>query len=112
MAMSRYEVFLVDLDPTLSSEIKKTRPCLVVSPDEMNHRIRTVIVAPLPTQGRVYPTRVHCRFAGTEGLVVLDPIRTADRSRLAQRLGRIDHKTLAAVAGILGEMFAPWPPAP
>ena len=75
MAINRFEVYLVTLDPTLGSEIKKTRPCLVISPDEMNHRIRTVIVAPMTTGGKLYPTRIPCRFRGKNGYVVLDQIR-------------------------------------
>jgi mRNA interferase MazF len=107
VAVSRSEVYLVNLDPTLGSEIKKTRPCLVVSPEEMNHHIRTLIVAPLTTRRRLYPTRVPCRFAGAEGLVVLDQLRTVDLSRLVHRLGRIEDETMAAVLGTLARMFAP-----
>jgi mRNA interferase MazF len=107
VAVSRSEVYVVNLDPTRGSEIKKTRPCLVVSPDEMNHHIRTVIVAPLTTRGRPYPTRVPCRFAGSEGQVVLDQLRTVDRSRLVKRLGQIERQTMAAVLAALTEMFAP-----
>jgi mRNA interferase MazF len=106
MAINRFEVYLVNLDPTVGSEMKKTRPCLVVSPDEMNDSIRTVIVAPLTTGGRAYPTRVVCRFQGKEGQVVLDQIRTVDRTRLVKRLGRIDAKTAAAVLVVLQELFA------
>ena len=107
MAVSRSEVHLVNLDPTVGSEIKKARPCLVISPDEMNHHIRTAIVAPLTTQGRLYPTRVRCRFGGAEGLVVLDQLRTVDHSRLVKLLGRIEEETMATVLAALGEMFAP-----
>src|SRR6476660_3351821 len=97
MAVSRFEVYLINLDPTVGSEIKKTRPCLVVSPDEINHHIRTVIVAPLTSKGNSYPTRVACRFQGKEGQVVLDQIRAVDRSRLIKKLGTIHSKTAAAV---------------
>src|SRR5882724_3139951 len=90
--VNRFEVYLVNLDPTVGSEIKKTRPCLVVSPDEINHNVRTVIVAPLTTRGQAYPTRVLCRFKGKAGQVVLDQIRAVDRSRLIKKLGRIDGK--------------------
>jgi mRNA interferase MazF len=107
MAVNRFEVHLVNLDPTVGSEIQKTRPCLVVSPDEINHNIRTVIVAPLTTQGKPYPTRVPCRFKGKDGQVVLDQIRTVDQSRLIKKLGKIDSKTAAAVLDVLQEMFAP-----
>ena len=107
MAINRFEVHLINLDPTVGSEIRKTRPCLVVSPDEINHNVRTVIVAPLTTRGQPYPTRVPCRFKGKHGQVVLDQIRTVDRSRLIKKLGKIDGKTAAAVLGVLQEMFAP-----
>lgn len=106
MAVARSEVYLVNLDPTIGSEIQKTRPCLVVSPDEMNRHIRTVIVAPLTSGGRLYPTRVQCRFDNRQGLVVLDQIRTVDQSRLVKRLGRIDPETMADVLRMLAEMFA------
>jgi mRNA interferase MazF len=107
MAISRFEVYLINLNATVGSEIKKTRPCLVVSPDEMNHNIRTVIVAPLTTKGQSYPTRVPCRFKGKDGQVVLDQLRTVDRSRLIKRLGRIGGKTAEAVLDVLREMFEP-----
>src|SRR5438552_1935486 len=104
MAINRFEVYLINLDPTVGSEIKKTRPCLVVSPDEMNHSIRTVIVAPLTTKGQPYPTRVPCRFKGKNGQIVLDQIRTVDRSRLFKKLGKIDGNTAVAVLDVLQEM--------
>ena len=107
MAISRFEVYLVNLDPTIGSEIRKTRPCVVVSPDEMNHHVRTVIIAPMTTKRQAYPTRVACRFGGKRGQVVLDQIRTLDQARLAQRLGRLDAKTSAQVLTVLQEMFAP-----
>jgi mRNA interferase MazF len=106
MAINRFEVYLINLDPTIGSEIRKTRPCLVISPDEINHNIRTLIVAPLTTKGQTYPTRVPCRFKGKAGQVVLDQIRTVDRSRLVKKLGRIDDKTAVAVLVVLQEMFA------
>jgi mRNA interferase MazF len=107
VAVNRFEVYLVNLDPTVGSEIKKTRPCLVVSPDEINHNLRTAIIAPLTTRGQLYPTRVPCRFKGKKGQVVLDQIRTVDQKRLAKRLGRLDAKTAATVLGVLQELFAP-----
>ena len=107
MAINRFEVYLVNLDPTVGREIRKTRPCLVVSPDEMNHRIRTVIVAPMTTKGQAYPTRVSCRFKGKEGQVVLDQIRTVDRSRLIRKLGRLDRSASSRVLEVLQEIFAP-----
>ncbi len=107
MEINRFEVYQVNLDPTVGSESKKMRPCLVVSPDEINHNIRTVIVAPLTTKGQAYPTRVPCRFKGKDGQVVLDQIRTVDRARLIKKLGKIDSGTATAVLDVLQEMFAP-----
>ena len=104
--ISRGEVHLVDLDPTRGSEIRKTRPCLVVSPDEMNHHLRTVIVAPMTTGGRAYPTRVACTFRRVRGHVALDQLRTVDAERLVKRLGVLEASTFAAVLGVLQEMFA------
>ncbi|MDZ7290082.1 MAG: type II toxin-antitoxin system PemK/MazF family toxin [candidate division KSB1 bacterium] len=107
MMARRFEVYLVNLDPTQGKEIKKTRPCLIISPDEMNRFIATVIVAPMTTKGRDYPSRVFCRFKGKDGQVVLDQIRTVDKSRLIEKLGTIDRKTQTKVLAVLGEMFAP-----
>jgi mRNA interferase MazF len=107
MAINRFEVYLVNLDPTVGSEIRKTRPCLVVSPDEINHTIRTMIIAPMTTKGQAYPTRVPCRFQGKGGQVVLDQIHTVDRSRLITKLGRIGGRTATAVLDVLREMFEP-----
>jgi mRNA interferase MazF len=106
MVVKRFDVYLVNLDPTVGSEIKKTRPCLVISPDEMNRWIRTVIVAPMTKKGLEYPARVVCTFQGKDGQVVLDQIRTVDKSRLVRGLGRIDPETQSEVLGSLGEMFA------
>ncbi len=103
----RGEVYLVDLNPTRGGEIKKTRPCAVVSPDELNADIRTFIVAPLTTGGYPYPFRVACRFGGKSGHVVLDQIRVVDRDRLVRRLGRLAPATLARSLAVLQEMFAP-----
>ena len=107
MVVHRFDVYLVNLDPAIGSEIQKTRPCLIVSPDEMNRYIRTVIVAPMTTKGRPYPTRVECTFEGKEGQVVLDQIRTADKARLVKRLGRIGEQTQEEVLAGLAELFAP-----
>ncbi|ABB32725.1 toxin, MazF family [Geobacter metallireducens GS-15] len=107
MVVKRFDVYLVNLDPTVGREIRKARPCLIISPDEMNRYIGTVIVAPMTTKGRDYPTRVQCSFKGKEGQVVLDQIRTVDKSRLFQKLGRIDKETQEEVLSILAEMFAP-----
>jgi len=106
MVINRFDVFLVNLDPTVGHEIKKMRPCLVISPDEMNHNIRTVIVAPMTTKGRSYPTRVPCKFKGKSGQVVLDQLRTVDSVRLARKLGNISRKTGSEILSVLQEMFA------
>jgi mRNA interferase MazF len=105
MEVKRFDVFLVNLDPTIGHEIKKSRPCLVISPDEMNKYISSVIVAPMTTKGRNYPTRVSCLFHGKEGHIVLDQIRTVDKSRLAKRLGRIAVETQSIVFSVLAELF-------
>jgi mRNA interferase MazF len=105
MVIKRFDVFLVNLEPTLGSEIKKTRPCAVISPDEMNKHIATVIVAPMTTRGRPYPTRVACAFQGKKGQVVLDQIRTVDRIRFVKRLGRLSPSTSRSVLTTLMEMF-------
>ena len=104
--MQRFEVHLVSLDPTLGREIKKTRPCLIISPDEMNHYIDTVIIAPMTTKGRGYPSRVPCTFQGKSGQVVLDQIRTVDKARLIKRLGVIDKRIQTKVLAVLADMFA------
>ena len=104
--VARGEVHLVRLDPTLGSEIKKTRPCLVVSPDELNQHLRTVIVAPMTTGGQAHPWRVACRFQNRSGFVALDQLRTIDSERLIKRLGRLSAGTTTDVLDILQEMFA------
>ena len=105
MEVNRFDVFLVALDPTIGHEIKKTRPCTVVSPDEMNHNIGTVIVAPMSTKGRNYPTRVDCVFHSVEGQVVLDQIRTVDKERLVKKLGQLSPADGDRVLAVLNEMF-------
>jgi len=107
LVASRFEVHLVRLDPTVGREIRKTRPCLIISPDEMNRHIDTVIVAPMTTQGPPYPTRVPVRFQRKTGQIVLDQIRTVDKMRLVKRLGTINKSTADKVLAILGELFAP-----
>jgi mRNA interferase MazF len=102
----RFDVFLVSLDPTVGSEIRKTRPCVVISPDEMNEHIRTVIVAPMTTKGQPYPSRVPCTFQGKKGLIVLDQVRTVDQGRLVRRLGRLAAGPAKSVLGVLQDMFA------
>jgi len=104
---SRGDVYLVQLDPTRGSEIRKTRPCLVVSPNELNDHLRTVIIAPMTTGGQAYPWRVSCRFQGRSGFVVTDQLRTVDVDRLTRRLGRLAPNSLAAVLAVLQETFAP-----
>jgi len=106
MVTDRFDVFLISLDPALGSEIRKTRPCLVISPDEMNQHIRTVIVAPMTTKGKPYPSRVSCTFQGKRGQVVLDQIRTVDKTRLVRRLGTISASIQHKVLDALQEMFA------
>lgn len=103
----RGDVFLVDLNPTRGSEIQKTRPCVVVSPNELNEHLRTLIIAPLTTRGQAYPFRISCRFQGRVGRVVLDQIRTVDRERLVRRVGRLSPNTLGQTLKTLQEMFAP-----
>jgi mRNA interferase MazF len=107
MEVNRFDVFLVNLDPTIGSEIRESRPCLVISPDEMNRNIKTVIIAPMTTKGRQYPTRVAICFLGIAGQVVLDQIRTVDKSRLIKHLGRLNPKQCSLVLEILQVMFAP-----
>jgi mRNA interferase MazF len=107
MVASRFDVFLIRLDPTQGREIRKTRPCLIISPDEMNQHLDTVIVAPLTTKGRHYPTRVPVRFKGKSGQIVLDQIRTVDKERLVKRMGKIDTTTQGHVLALLAELFAP-----
>jgi mRNA interferase MazF len=102
----RGAVYLVDLEPTRGSEIQKTRPCLVVSPDELNEHLRTVIVAPMTTGGRPYPWRVACRFQEQEGRVALDQLRTVDRERLTRYLGKLPDETVTSVLGTLTDLFA------
>lgn len=106
MGINRFEVYLINLDPIVGHEIKKTRPCLVISPNEMNRFISTVIVAPMTTKGRNYPTRVSCSFRGKKGQVVLDQIRTVDKDRLVKKLGTISKQAQNSILGILQEMFA------
>jgi mRNA interferase MazF len=106
MVVHRFEIFLVSLDPTIGSEIQKTRPCLVISPDEMNANIATVIIVPMTTKGHNYPSRVNCVFEGKDGKIVLDQIRTVDKNRLTKKLGKIDSTTQKEVLAVLAEMFA------
>lgn len=104
--VKRFEVYLVRLDPTQGSEIQKTRPCAVVSPDQMNRHIQTIIVAPMTTKGGKYPTRVECKFGGKQGQIVLDQIRTIDKTRLIKNLGELGNETQEEVLRVLAEIFA------
>jgi mRNA interferase MazF len=106
MVVNRFEVYLVNLDPTIGKEIQKTRPCLIISPDEMNNHIATVIIAPMTTKGRDYPTRVNCIFEGKNGQIVLDQIRTIDKSRLVKKLGKISTGIQKEVSVVLLQMFS------
>jgi mRNA interferase MazF len=106
MEIKRFDVCLANLDPTIGSEIKKARPCLIVSPDEINRHIRTVIVAPMTTEGKDYPTRVACHFKNKKGQIVLDQIQTIDKIRLIKNLGTIDSNTQLKVISILQRLFA------
>jgi mRNA interferase MazF len=104
--VKRFEVFVVTLDPTVGREIRKSRPCVIISPDEMNAWISTVIIAPMTTKGHPYPSRVPCTFKGKQGQIVLDQIRTVDKARLVKRLGKIDARTASQSLAVLSEMFA------
>ena len=106
LVVKRFDVYLINLDPSVGSEIQKTRPCLVISPDEMNRNIRTVIVAPMTSSGNDYPTRVSCKFRKKQGQIVLDQIRTLDKSRLIKKLGTIDSKAQLEVVSTLQRLFA------
>jgi mRNA interferase MazF len=107
VVVHRFDVYLVSLDPTVGSEMQKTRPALVVSPDEMNKSIATVIIAPMTTGGRAYPTRVPCQFQGKQGEIVLDQLRVVGKALLVKRLGVLDDATQQPVLEILAAMFAP-----
>lgn len=103
---SRFEVYFVNLDPSIGSEIKKTRPCVIISPNEMNHNISTVIIAPLTSKLRNYPTRVPCKIEGKQGQIVLDQIRTVDKIRLVKRISTLNKLTQTRILNVLNEMFA------
>jgi len=105
IVINQYEVFLIDLDPTQGHEIQKTRPCLVISPNEMNHHIGTVIIAPITTKSHNYPTRVALEFDRKKGWIVLDQIRTVDKSRLIKKIGDIEPKTINQVKDKIKEML-------
>jgi len=106
VVVKRFEIYLVNLDPTIGAEIQKTRPCLVISPDEMNRNIRTVIIAPMTSAQKDYPTRVSCTFGKKKGQIVLDQVRTIDKVRLIQKLGTIGSKAQSEVVSVLQKLFA------
>jgi mRNA interferase MazF len=105
MVVRQYDIVLVNLDPTIGHEIKKVRPCAVISPDEMNRHIDTVIIAPMTSRSHAYPTRVPLRFKGKDGWVVLDQIRTVDKARLIKKLGRLQPETIQTVKAVIQEML-------
>jgi len=104
--VKRFDVYLVNLDPTVGHEIKKNRPCLVISPDELNRNISTVIVAPMTTKGRNYPTRVSCTFNDKKGQILLEQMRAVDKIRLIKRLGKVGSFVQAKVFSVLSELFS------
>jgi len=104
--VKRFDVYLINLDPTVGHEIKKNRPCLIISPDELNRYILTVIVAPMTTKGNNYPTRIPCVFQDKKGQIILDQIRTVDKTRLVKRLGKIDANTQSEVFSVLANLFS------
>jgi len=106
MVVNRFDVYLINLDPTVGSEIQKTRPCLIISPDEMNRHIRTVIIAPMTTASKDYPTRISCKFKKKKGQIVLDQIRAIDKTRLIKKLGSINPETQLEVISVLQRLFA------
>jgi mRNA interferase MazF len=106
MVIQRFDVYLVNLDPTIGTEIQKTRPCVIISPDEMNRHIATVMVAPMTTKGHSYPSRVFCKFEGKEGQIVLDQIHAVDKVRIMKKLGHLNKPYQDTVQSILTEMFA------
>lgn len=106
MVMNRFDVYLTSLDPTVGSEIQKIRPCLIISPDEMNRHIRTVIIVPMTTAEKDYPTRIKCKLKKIEGQIVVDQIRTIDKTRLIKKLGAIDPETQLKVISVLQRLFA------
>jgi mRNA interferase MazF len=106
MVVNRFDIYLINLDPTVGSEIQKTRPCLIISPDEMNRHIRTVIVAPMTTASRDYPTRIPCQVKQKKGYIVLDQLRTIDKRRLIKKIGALDSETQLKVISTLQRLFA------
>ncbi|MBN2154871.1 MAG: type II toxin-antitoxin system PemK/MazF family toxin [Candidatus Lokiarchaeota archaeon] len=105
VTINQYSIYLVNLDPTIGHEIQKIRPCLIISPDEMNHNIATVIIAPLTSKSRDYPTRVEIQLQGKNGWIVLDQIRTIDKSRIIRKVGKISPQQIQKVKSVIKEML-------
>lgn len=105
MVMKQYDIYLISLDPTVGHELKKSRPCIVISPDEMNQHISTVIIAPMTTKSHPFPTRVPIEFKGKEGWIVLDQIRTVDKQRLVTKLGQLRPSLKKKVKAVIQEML-------
>ena len=105
MVVSQYDIFIISLDPTIGHEIKKSRPCVIISPDEMNKYISTVIIAPMTSKSHSYPTRVPIKFMGKIGCIVLDHLRTVDKKRLIKKFGRLDQKTTDKIKSVIKEML-------
>lgn len=103
--MNQYDVFLISLDPTIGHDIRKVRPCLIISPDEMNRHIQTVIIAPMTSQSHAYPSRVPVRFQNKNGWIVLDQIRAVDKRRLIRKLGHLNQKTIRRIKAVIKEML-------
>lgn len=105
MVVSQYDIFLISLDPTIGHEIKKSRPCVIISPDEMNKYISTVIIAPMTSKSHSYPTRIPIKFMGKNGWIVLDQLRTVDKKRLIKKFGRLDQKTTDKIKSVIKQML-------
>ncbi len=105
MVIEQYDVILVNLDPTIGHEIKRSRPCVVISPDELNRNVQTVVIAPMTTRSHLYPTRIAVTFQHKKGWIILDQLRSIDRQRIVKRLGAIDHKVIAQVKSVIKETF-------
>ena len=105
MVVSQYDIFLISLDPTIGHEIKKSRPCVIISPDEMNKYISTVIIAPMTSKSHSYPTRIPIKFMGKNGWIVLDQLRTVDKKRLIKKFGRLSQKTINKIKSVIKEML-------
>ena len=105
LVMEQYSIYLVNLEPTIGHEIKKTRPCVIISPDEMNQHISTIIIAPMTTKSHSYPTRVPLTFKGKKGWIVLDQIRTVDKRRAIKKIGKLSPNKIAEVKNVINEML-------